>query len=54
MLGENRADEKIRPEHELVTDLECCRILTEIHHQRALDRVVVVGDLPGQRVDVGQ
>src|ERR1022692_305493 len=46
------ADENGRSKHELIPDVAGIRISPPVHHQRPLDRVVLMGDAPGEGVDI--
>ena len=50
---EDGANEEVGAEHELVGDVADLGVGAPVHHERALDGVVVAGDAPGEGVDVG-
>ena len=49
---EHRVDQDGRTEHELVAEVPGLRIRAPVHHERALDGVVLVRYLPGHRIDI--
>ena len=49
---EHRVDHNGRAEHELVAEVPCIGVGAPVHHERALNGVVLARYLPGQRVDI--
>src|SRR5208337_2387463 len=49
----HRANQDCGPKHELITHVASLRIGSPVHYEWPLDGVVLVGDAPSERIDVG-